>query len=337
MTCTAVHIAAHDPQKPVNLFTYAAFTAANVHWTFIPPQNHAFAEDLTRVFKQHWRLTTFNDAAIIVYAHAFRDCPATHELARRARSARKPLIFLEMSENEPPSTVPYGTVYRPSIFGKHRRPNEKSCPAWHGDLLTERGIHTDVALSKPERPVLGFCGFVGTPFLGLMCRLTGQHQKADGLSIRQKVLSVLAQSPDLACNFVRRSRYLGMASLAPFDAQVGLKRQRAEYVANIVDCPYGLAIRGKGNHSVRFFELLCAGRIPVFINTDCVLPFEDLIDYRKHVVWIECDHISDAGQIISEFNRSVGGEAFAQMMRDNRRLWEEWLSPVGFHLRVVKP
>ena len=40
------------------------------------------------------------------------------------------------------------------------------------------------------------------------------------------------------------------------------------------------------NASIRLFEAFMMGRIPVIINSDMILPFEDQIDYRKNTVFI---------------------------------------------------
>ena len=62
---------------------------------------------------------------------------------------------------------------------------------------------------------------------------------------------------------------------------LGLNKQlRFEFIRNILSSDYTLCFRGSGNYSLRFYETLCLGRIPLFINTDCKLPFEDEINWR---------------------------------------------------------
>jgi len=39
--------------------------------------------------------------------------------------------------------------------------------------------------------------------------------------------------------------------------------------------------------SYRLYEALCCGRIPVFIDTDCVLPYDFMIDWKKYFVWVD--------------------------------------------------
>lgn len=192
-------------------------------------------------------------------------------------------------------------------------------------------------LVKSETPRIGFCGYVGTRAAAALFRALGQKQKADGLQARQRAVSAFRGNHAIETRFLCRHRYLGNASLAFLDNKEDLQQQRCEFVDNILECPYGLAVRGKGNHSVRFYELLSAGRIPVFINTDCVLPFEDRIDYKKHVVWVEFEQVQEVGSRLNRFHNSISREAFGQMQLDNRRLWEEWLSPLGFHRKAVVP
>ena len=39
--------------------------------------------------------------------------------------------------------------------------------------------------------------------------------------------------------------------------------------------------RGAGNFCMRLYQTLAFGRIPLLLNTDMVLPFEDIIDYNN--------------------------------------------------------
>ena len=64
-----------------------------------------------------------------------------------------------------------------------------------------------------------------------------------------------------------------------------------EFYENMVSSDYIVCVRGGGNFSVRLYETLAMGRIPIFINTDCLLPLNKSIDWKKHVVWIEREDI----------------------------------------------
>ena len=49
-------------------------------------------------------------------------------------------------------------------------------------------------------------------------------------------------------------------------------------------CPFILCCRGKGNWSIRFYETLCADRIPVLLDTDVVLPKEEVIHWDTVII-----------------------------------------------------
>ena len=247
----------------------------------------------------------------------------------------KELIFPGSSESEPPAKISYGKVFKGSIFGNMRSKSEHASPAFHGDLLAENAMDSIVPLAKKERPAVGFCGFVGSPLQRLGYKLAGAGQKADGLRIRAEVIKAFQHSPVVKKELICRNRYLGGATLASYEKESHLIAQRKEYLNNVFGNLYGIAVRGKGNHSVRFYEILCAGRIPIFINTDCVLPFENEINYRNHVVWIDYNQLSQAGSILESFHRRLSNDEVIQMQRNNRKLWEEYFSPIGFYRRVI--
>ncbi|MCB0202098.1 MAG: exostosin family protein, partial [Anaerolineae bacterium] len=93
---------------------------------------------------------------------------------------------------------------------------------------------------------------------------------------------------------------------------------------------YTLVVRGAGNFSYRLYEVLCCGRIPVFVNTDCVLPYDDVIDWSRHCVWVESHELKRMSETILEFHDSISPADFEDLQRENRRLYEEWLSPTAF-------
>ncbi len=91
-----------------------------------------------------------------------------------------------------------------------------------------------------------------------------------------------------------------------------------------------LCPRGKGNYSIRFYETLASGRIPVFINTDCVLPFEEWIDWRQYCVWVEGHEVAHVAEKVAEFHEGLSDEEFRDRQRACRQLWLDWQSPFGF-------
>ena len=61
---------------------------------------------------------------------------------------------------------------------------------------------------------------------------------------------------------------------------------RQEYIDHLMRNDYILCPRGGGNYSHRVYETMAAGRIPVLIDTDLVMPFPDVIPWQEISVWV---------------------------------------------------
>jgi hypothetical protein len=138
---------------------------------------------------------------------------------------------------------------------------------------------------------------------------------------RAKILQVFEKSTNCINNFIFRNQY-----------RAGTKNRNQttlEYYNNILNSDYIVCIRGVGNFSVRFYETLMMGRIPIFVNTDCLLPFEEKIDWKKHFVWVEWEDRNNIVAIVSDFHNKLSDEDFKNLQLSNRKLWKETLSVNG--------
>ena len=140
--------------------------------------------------------------------------------------------------------------------------------------------------------------------------------------LRNKILNIIERSSSIKSNFIRRDRYQGGKSKNVESFEL-LKR---EFFQNIDHTDYTLCIRGTGNFSARFYETLALGRIPIFINTDCILPFNNLIDWKKHVIWIEQNEMSKINSKILDFHNGLTQDSFKNIQISNRKLWENYFS-----------
>ena len=120
--------------------------------------------------------------------------------------------------------------------------------------------------------------------------------------------------------YLYRNRYRAGAK-----TQQEMSNTMKEYYDNIVDSDYVLCVRGAGNFSVRLYETLMCGRIPVFIDTDCLLPFDDEIEWNNHIVRIPWSNRKNVANIISDFHYQIDSESFKLMQQRNRELWKTYL------------
>ena len=143
---------------------------------------------------------------------------------------------------------------------------------------------------------------------------------------RKLILDIIEKSPIVKSNFIRRSRYLG----GEYSDKKKIEIIRKEFYDNIISSDYTICIRGTGNFSARFYETLALGRIPVFINTDCRLPFDNVINWKKHLIWIEEDEIYNLEEKINDYHQSLTIEKYYDIQKKNRKIWNKYFRFSGF-------
>jgi hypothetical protein len=271
-----------------------------------------------------------------------RQDPRALDLANQfieaAERAGKRLVVFYWSDDDDAVPLDNATIFRTSFNRSTRKPYEYAMTAWSEDLVAEF-LNGDLPLrDKQEKPVVGFCGYgrirwdLTSILLWGAGRLGLTGGKAfQGHSLRARSLRLLANCPGIETNFVIRDEFWGGALRPGAPAPPGMMRQvRREFVDNLAASDYILCVRGNGNFSYRLYEALSCGRIPVFIDTDCVLPYDFAIDWKRYCVWVDHTEVSRIGDKILEFHRQLSPQDFRDLQVNCRRFWEEWLSPEGF-------
>lgn len=116
-------------------------------------------------------------------------------------------------------------------------------------------------------------------------------------------------------------------------------KSKLEYIDNIEQNLYGVAIRGATNYSHRLNEIFMMGRIPVLFNTDCILPFENLIDYEKYTVYItekKCPNFTYVDKLIREHYDSYSEIDLMNLQKENRRIWETYFTVDGAYNKTLE-
>jgi hypothetical protein len=253
-------------------------------------------------------------------------------IARAGAAGRETIVFFNHDDDRP-LELDGAIVFRTSLYRSRRRPYEFGLPAWSEDFL---GRYLDGTLplrEKSRRPVVGFCGGA----IESTSRLAGPRRRVSSAvrrpvrdpGVRAVALRRLRESPLVDANIVLRSSFWG-GVLSGDDSFDRMQTARREYVQNIIDSDYVLCARGAGNFSYRLYETLSCGRIPVFVDTDCVLPLEDEIDWRALCVWVDARRVDTIADSVRSFHEELSTEAFAELQRRARATWEEFLSPLGF-------
>jgi hypothetical protein len=195
---------------------------------------------------------------------------------------------------------------------------------------------------KREFPTVGFCGQVSTsPFHTLYRKLRLYQRKwrykqnkskwepppFETTAFRTRVLNAFENKSGLKTNYILRSRYHG----GDINDKTLQEKNKIEFVENLIGSDYVVCMRGGGNYSLRFYETLSVGRIPIFIDTDCLLPFQDCIDYKKYFPIIKEENLQNAAEIVKEFHSRLSNEDFINAQKACRSLWEEHMTENGFY------
>ena len=104
------------------------------------------------------------------------------------------------------------------------------------------------------------------------------------------------------------------------------QQRRALYLEVMAKSLTVLCPEGAGVNSIRFFEALSMGRIPVLIS-NALLPYHDRIDYDRFIIRIDPALQGDAGEILFAWLERRTGEDIMACCRLARATWEQWFSP----------
>jgi Exostosin family len=272
------------------------------------------------------------------------------KLAAQAAASQKPLFVFFMGDRSHEAIdLPNTIIFREGLYQSRRSARDFALPAFCEDLLTTYyGGELQFRPYRPQ-PTVGFCGLAKPNSLKNLAKF-GVYQAVmlasqghfdvsphKGELLRVAALAKLRQHPAISTNFIIRGESVFFGK--PFQAAQDC---RLEYVTNMLESDYILCCRGSGNYSYRLYETLCMGRIPVFINTDCVLPFDFVHEWRDYIVWVEESELEHLPEKILAFHQSLTPQTFSELQQACRSFWLNWLSPQGFlsnlttHLSHIK-
>ena len=141
---------------------------------------------------------------------------------------------------------------------------------------------------------------------------------------RNKILTYLEKSSIIDTNFKKRNIWA--------EGTVGNNsNSRNEFLNNILSSDYSLCYRGAANYSLRFYETLCLGKIPLLIDTDCKLPFENLVNWKEICLFVKESDLRYIPELIVDFHNSHNKNQFIQKQIYCREIWVKYLSKKGFY------
>ncbi|TSC60076.1 MAG: hypothetical protein Greene041662_250 [Candidatus Peregrinibacteria bacterium Greene0416_62] len=298
--------------------------------------NNAF-RDIRAPFVEITDDPTKADALLL--AHNFSTLRRRHEYvadfeALSQKHHKKVIVFWH-GDREDRVPLSNAIVFRTSLYGQTKRSEEIAMPAYAEDLLQGDALQIR---KKGRVPVVGFCGwaeyrslrnrlgtYVQNAAVDARAFLTGQpllRARRKGLSFRRQAIASLQGCNAVSTNFIIRSSYSGHSQTIQMDPAVA----RKEYRDNMLQSDLALIVKGDGNFSYRFYEALSLGRIPLLIDTDCVLPFADKIDYDSFILRVPFTDIAQLSERVVEWWGGLSDQGFEEMQKKAREVYARYLA-----------
>ncbi len=266
------------------------------------------------------------------YNYIKNDTAYVNEFVSLSKKFSKKIIVFMIGDSDAPVLVENSIIFRHSQYRYKKLPNEIIIPGYAVDLGKHFGVHVR---HKGPAPVVGFCGWAGfgsfkekfgyyyrNALLSLKSLLGDQYASTHkkGLYFRKKAMAKLAAS-GIATNFVIRRSYGAHQKTIEVDPQ----KSRKEYVENIIASDFVLAPKGDGNFSTRFFETISLGRIPLLIDTECVLPLEGIVKYDQFILRVDYKDLEKLGKTVNDFFERISDDDFVTMQKKAREAFEQYL------------
>lgn len=223
-------------------------------------------------------------------------------------------------------------TFRLGGFNSKMNKNTYILPSFINDPVAEYFENKFEVNNKTPKPIIGFVGNasggVSKYFKEFALHIfktiqiirnvsKSDFQKFYPSSIkRYQLLKRLENAENITTNFIYRKKYRAGINVDKVQNDTTI-----EYFENIRQSQYVFCLRGSGNFSVRFYETLAMGRIPVLIDTDVRLPLPQNIDWKNHCVIIPKKEVVKIESLLLNWHNSLTPTEFVEKQKSNRHIW----------------
>lgn len=293
---------------------------------------------------QYRLVDAIGNAEYVLIPHPYvrlkhKDPALLMRMLSEAREAGKPVLADASGDIEECVDFPGSTALRMGQYRFLVRGNEITIPIDVEDLGETFYNGAPPIREKSNIPSLGFSGwahlnladrakagikFLPARFKSFFDSRYGALEK--GVIIRERALRYLSRSRLIDPKFIKRKSYSGNSRTLLGDPTAN----REAFVRNLADSDYALSIRGDGNVDMRLYEAMSLGKIPVIVNTERVLPLEDIIDYHEFCVFVDFRKLSELDRILTDYHARVSPKEFKEKQRRARAVFTTYLRPDAF-------
>lgn len=242
--------------------------------------------------------TNIDNCDFIIYTDKINKNSEISDLVNLSIEKNKKILLFFNDDSDEIFNFKNSIIFRTSLYKSTKPKNYLSVPAFCNNLKLEREYFFR---DYNETPTVGFCGAL-------------TH------GLRSQVISELNNSKNIKTNFLIRNSFWG--------GNVWGDTVRKQYIENTLNSDFVVCVRGAGNFSYRFYETMCLGKIPIVIDTDIDLPFEDFIDYGNYILKIPIKEIGNIQELVINYWNNISD--YTELQKNIISFWESILSPIGF-------
>ena len=339
----------------MKVFTFNApeDTRVEVLWALRPKnKDRMFARLITEI--ELLEVDSIQDCQLAIFPYkAFNPetlilDEAVYNAAFEAKKYGKKLIIDATSDSNVFLDIPTANILRCGLYKSLQRSFEIECPFW-SNFRTKQSLDSLTINDKGSRPKIGFCGTISsigkvsqvTKHIlpkaiaksvlaeGKLCRnLDIRLQEGMSLKLRTTAIALLSTDKRIESYFDINS-----PSRSYYHKNINNKIELENlFVNNISHCDYTLCVRGTGNYSGRFYMALNAGRIPVVVDTDVVIPFDE----KLHLVKVPAKSIEKIGDYVLEHFETTSESELKAMKQANRDVFHQFIAPERFFPNLLR-
>jgi len=231
------------------------------------------------------------------------------------------------------------TTFRLGGFNSKLNTKTQIMPCFVNDPYREIVKNDFFVLSKELMPTIGFVGnanatlskwmtelylYFRRSVFNLILKRPEDYQPFYPVSKKRfQLLKKIQREEKVKTDFIFRDKYRARDQ--------SIEQTTFEFFKNIEENLYTFCIRGNGNFSVRFYEALIMGRIPILIDTDVRLPLKDFIDWNKYCVIVSENSLIED---LIQFHSSKTEQELKEMQKNNRKLMLEKLNRIDYFIQI---
>ena len=198
-------------------------------------------------------------------------------------------------------------LFRTSLSKSLKLDYERVLPYLNSTIFDFKPINP----SETDKPSIGFCGVAKKTLI--------THHR-----LRREYMEEMEESKEIITDFIYRHKYCGSKERKK-------TKWKTEFTQNLNNNIFNFCYRGRGNFSKRFYEVLSAGRIPVLIDSDTELPFENEIDWQNKIIFAKTPDEAIKKMVYLYNNKDI-----IKMQIDCQRLHRKYFTERGFIENIHK-